>query len=312
MAELPLLVAVGGAHVDRRGQVAGRYRPGASNPGTMREEVGGGAFNAARSAVQLGLAVALVSARGGDAAGAAVAEAIAEAGIADLCATFLDRATPTYTSLIDETGEQIAGLADMELYDAVLGRILVRRPVRRALAQAGAVLADANLPAAALASLAARAGEKPLFAIAVSPAKVVRLASLLPRLACLFMNRAEAAALSGADPQASPRNLARMLCAHGLARGVITGGPGAVTAFDAGQVFALTPPAPRAIADVTGAGDALAGATVAALVHGVEFQTALRQGVAAAVLAVESPCVVPDLKTGHLDHLAAAAAMENL
>ncbi len=309
---LPRLVAIGGAHVDRRGQVTGTYRPGASNPGIMREGVGGGVFNAARSAVQLGLAVALVSARGGDAAGAAVARAIADAGIEDLSATFLDRATPTYTSLLDETGEQVAGLADMGLYEAVLGRILTRRPVRRALEQADAVVFDANLPAAAVARIAALADEKPVYALAISPAKVVRLAPAVPHLACLFMNRAEAAALARADLTASSGNLARMLSARGLARGVITGGPGAVTAFDAGSVFTLAPPVPDAIVDVTGAGDALSGATIAALVHGVEFPAALRQGIAAAVLAVETPSVVPDLKTGRLDRLAAAVSMERL
>ena len=60
----PKLLAVGGAHVDRRGQVAGPYAPGASNPGRMREDVGGGAFNALRNAVQRGIDCSLMSVRG--------------------------------------------------------------------------------------------------------------------------------------------------------------------------------------------------------------------------------------------------------
>ena len=48
----PRLLAVGAAHVDRRGRVGGVYVAAASNPGTMREEVGGGAFNALRNAVR--------------------------------------------------------------------------------------------------------------------------------------------------------------------------------------------------------------------------------------------------------------------
>ena len=48
----PKLLAVGGAHVDRRGQMTDVFVPGASIPGTMREDVGGGAFNALRTAVQ--------------------------------------------------------------------------------------------------------------------------------------------------------------------------------------------------------------------------------------------------------------------
>ena len=47
----PHLVAAGAAHIDRRGRVSGPYVPAASNPGSMREEIGGGAFNALRNAM---------------------------------------------------------------------------------------------------------------------------------------------------------------------------------------------------------------------------------------------------------------------
>ncbi|RVA44036.1 carbohydrate kinase, partial [Mesorhizobium sp. M7A.F.Ca.US.001.01.1.1] len=91
------ILAVGGAHIDRRGQVSGAYVPAASNPGTMREDVGGGVFNALRSAVRRGVSASLMSVRGGDPAADTVSRAIAGAGITDLSAVFLDRTTPSYT-----------------------------------------------------------------------------------------------------------------------------------------------------------------------------------------------------------------------
>ncbi|TIR65476.1 MAG: carbohydrate kinase, partial [Mesorhizobium sp.] len=51
MPTSPNILALGGAHIDRRGQVSGPYVPAASNPGIMREDVGGGVFNALRSIV---------------------------------------------------------------------------------------------------------------------------------------------------------------------------------------------------------------------------------------------------------------------
>ncbi|MGO4843534.1 PfkB family carbohydrate kinase, partial [Rhizobiaceae sp. 2RAB30] len=75
----PKLLAVGGAHIDRRGQVSGAYVPGTSNPGRLSEEVGGVVLNAARNAVQRGVEAALLSVRGGDSAGETVARAIAAA-----------------------------------------------------------------------------------------------------------------------------------------------------------------------------------------------------------------------------------------
>lgn len=286
------IIAVGGAHIDRRGRVDARFVPGASNPGRMREEVGGGALNAARMAAALGASVSLISVRGGDAAGEAVGAAVRQAGILDLSAVFLDRATPSYTALLDRDGEVIAGLADMGLYESAFARQLSRSKAREAVAAADAVLTDANVPAQAIARLVAIARGKPVFAIAISPAKVGRLAESLAGVSCLFMNRAEASSLSGLPRDASAVALAEKLTALGLRSGVVTAGAQPVVGFDAGGVFSVVPPVPATVADVTGAGDALAGVTIAAIMRGRDLRAALREGIAAAILNVQSPAAV--------------------
>ena len=68
---------------------------------------------------------------------------------------------------------------------------------------------------------------------------------------------------------------------------MVTAGGAPVLGFDEAGAFSSCP-LPQKIADVTGAGDALAGATVAALLRGLTLRAALREGVAAAMLAVES------------------------
>jgi sugar/nucleoside kinase (ribokinase family) len=292
---LPRILAVGGAHVDRRGRMTGTFVAGASIPGTMREDVGGGAFNALRNAVRLGAKGAILSMRGGDAAGDAVARAIAQAAIGDLSAVFLDRSTPSYTALLDREGDVVAALADMELYEIAFPKQLRRAKVREEIARADALLCDANIPAAGLRKLAALAGGKPVFAIAISPAKAVRLAEILPALACLFMNRREAAALAGMGMDDPIEAIIARLKDLGLARGVVSHGGQPVVAFDASGSLSVTPPSLRKVADVTGAGDALAGATTLALLGGKPLGAALREGVAAALLAVESDAAVPDL-----------------
>jgi sugar/nucleoside kinase (ribokinase family) len=294
MRPSPQLFAVGGAHVDRRGQVTGDYVPAASNPGSMREDVGGGVFNALRMAVRRGVEGTLLSIRGGDITGETVARAIAQAGITDRSVVFLDRGTPSYTAILDRDGELVTGFADMGLYDLVFPKQMRRAGVRQAVGAADAVLCDANLPEAALEQLAAMAAGKPVFAIAISVAKVTRLRPVLDRLALLFMNRREMAALTGLDLAAPEAGIVTALRSLGLPGGVVTGGGVAVLGFDAGGAFRLTPPAPRAVADVTGAGDALAGATVAALLRGLSLPEALREGLAGAMLAVESPRAVPE------------------
>lgn len=296
----PKILAIGGAHVDRRGRMSAPFVPGASIPGAMSEEVGGGAFNALRGAVRRGATGALMSVRGGDAAGDAVASEIAANGIEDLSAIFLDRATPSYTALLDRDGDVVAALADMGLYELAFAKQLRRAKTREAIAGTDAVLCDANLPEAALTRLGEIA-DKPLFAIAISPAKAVRLLPVLGKLSCLYMNRREAAVLAGIAADSTPEAIARGLRAAGLVRGVVTAGGSSVFAYDATGLIEITPPAPRWIVDVTGAGDALAGATTVALLRSLPLERALREGIAAAVLAIESASAVPDLAQADFD-----------
>lgn len=296
-----IILGIGGAHIDRRGQVSVDFVAGASNPGTMGEDVGGGTFNALRTAVRRGADAWLMSVRGGDAAGDTVARAIAQGGIRDLSVTFLDRRTPSYTALLDRHGDIIAALADMSLYDLAFGKQLRRASVRQAAGQADALFVDANLSTEALGRVPGLAGGKPVFAIAISPAKAVRLSQVLDRLSCLFLNTREAGALTGLDAAADPIDFIAPLRARGLRSGVVSKGERRVAAFDEAGAFVITPPRPRRILDVTGAGDAVAGATGAALLSGTPLSQAVRLGLAAALLAIESADPAPEFSTAEFE-----------
>ncbi|RWO90695.1 carbohydrate kinase family protein [Mesorhizobium sp.] len=291
MVKSPTVLAVGGAYIERRGQILGAFVPAALNPGTMREAVGGAVFNALRCAVRRGVSGSLLSVRGGDILADTVSRAIAAAGIADLSVVFLDRTTPSNTTIFDGDGALIAGLADMALYDLALAKQIRRAKVREAISTADAVLCDANLPPAALERLVTLAPGKPVFALAVSPSKAARLTLVLEFLAMAFMNPHDAGALTGADVDADERGIVDGLRRAGLQSGVVTAGDGPVLGFDAAGAFSILPP--KKVAD--GTADALAGATVAALLRGLTLRAALREGVAAAMLAIESAELVPVL-----------------
>jgi sugar/nucleoside kinase (ribokinase family) len=309
----PRIFAVGGAHLDRRGQSSVPFVPGASNPGIMREEPGGGVFNALRLVVQRGIDAEIMSARGGDRIGEMIGAAIESSGIVDGSVVFMDRATPSYTAILDEYGDVVAAIADMQLYELALPRQLRRRKVRDCIAIADAVFCDANLPSDALQRIAALAGERPLFALAISPAKVPRLRPVFGNLTCLFMNRREALALTSLGPDAALRDLYDALRADGLHSAVISNGSGAALAFAGDMVFTITPPEVNDIADVTGAGDALAGGAIAALVRGAALDQAFREGLAASMLALKTPSASPHFSRQEFDRalaqIPAAAAL---
>ena len=284
------ILVLGGAHIDRRGRIFGETNAGASNPGAWFEEPGGGGFNAARNLARLGHAVRMISPRGGDVLGEMVAASARNAGVDDRPFVFLDRKTPSYTAIIENDGNLVIALADMELYKLFGPRRLMIRAVRDAFAECDLVLCDANLPTETLAAIAARCADmaKPLAAIAISPAKVVRLSPCLGGISHLFLNQAEAEALSRSRPE-DPREWVAQLRTLGLRGGVITRGQRPLVAFSENLTLTLQPPTLPEIADVTGAGDSLAAGVLAALLAGHDLAQAVRHGAAAAAITVQSP-----------------------
>lgn len=285
----------GGAHIDRRARIFGTTVPGSSNPGSWFEEAGGGGFNAARNLARLGLDVRMISPRGGDAAGETVALAAIEAGVIDCPFIFLDRKTPSYTAILENDGNLVIALADMELYRLFSPRRLQQRAMREIISASDLIVTDANLPEETLAALVSRAADesKPVAAIAISPAKVGRLVKSLSGLTFLFMNEAEARALTGRD-SADAVEWPALLQGVGLSGGVITRGGQPAIAFHNGKIVTVAPPQLDALSDVTGAGDSLAAGFLAAFVAGEPLDLCLRSGVAAAGITVRSPLAVSE------------------
>lgn len=287
--------------------IAGETTPGASNPGAWMEEAGGGGFNAARNLSRLGFSVRMISPRGGDATGEAVAEAARHANVEDTPFVFLDRRTPSYTAIMERDGNLVIALADMELYALFSPRRLRIRAVREAIMSADLILCDANLPPDTLKAIgiAATACRKPLAAIAISPAKAVRFKHCLTNIDMLFMNEAEARAITGTTVE-SVSQWPELLRSAGLRGGVVTRGAEEVVAFSPDDTVLLHPPRLSLVKDVTGAGDALASGYIAATLQGLGMAQALKRGAAAAAITVQSPFAAsPDLSPKTLDAMLA-------
>ncbi len=288
------ITIIGGAHIDRRGRIFGDTVPAASNPGCWIEEAGGGGFNAACALARLGHSPTVISMRGGDAAAQTVEDAAKEAGVVYRPLTFLDRTTPSYTAILSADGNLVIALADMALYDLFTPRRLQMRDIREQLGASSLVLTDANLPTETLTALGDRLKELscPLAAVAISPAKVVRFRPSLPNLTFLFMNEAEAIALSGAHPSA-PEHWPDIMRGMGLRGGFITRGSDVAIAWNLDEAYRIAPPPVEQIGDVTGAGDAFCAGALHAFSQGAGLAEMLKTGTANARLAVMSSQAAP-------------------
>lgn len=280
-------LAIGGCHLDRIGKAHATFISGASNPGAVTEWVGGCTANAVSLIAQCGVAdITFISARGGDAAGNQVEAFFAAHAIADKSAIFLDRATPTYTAIVDTSGDLIGALADMEIYETGLPRHIRRRDIKNTIAKSATLLVDANLPADAISDcLEAAAGTK--IALAISVAKAPRLIPSAPSLDLVFMNNAELQAITGLSQAEGAIGQLRSL---GFRTVVITNGSAPIQVVTAEAVHRLPIPSVGEIMDVVGAGDALAGATIAAMLSNEigDVTQCVKIGIAAAQIAVQT------------------------
>ncbi len=282
--------AIGAAHLDRIARAHGAVTLGSSNPATVATAPGGVARNVAETLARLGSSVALVSRISDDEAGRIVLAATRDAGV-DVSAVEIVADAPTagYTALLDPAGGLVVAFADMAIYDGFDGE--------RAAAAASAAshwFVDANLPESALTTLARHepAGTF-LAADAVSVAKSGRLRPILPAIDLLFVNRDEARALTGID---DPVEAAARLHVIGVGAIVLTLGPGGALVAD-GNGYEPLAASPAEIRDVTGAGDALIGATLDGLGRRLPLVAAVRLGlVAAAVTVGYEGAVRPDLR----------------
>lgn len=285
------IAVFGGVTVDRLAMAKGPPVGGASNPGRTRTAPGGVGLNVASTLARLGHPVRLVARLGDDGDGAAALAAAAALGIdTSGMARTASAATATYTATFDNEGGLIIGIADMDIYDTMAPADIA--------AAAGAARADelwvvdANLPAEVLDFLVveATAAGKPVAALTVSPVKAMRLKPLLDRLAILFTNRREAAALLHLPPEGhrqSPSELAAELSRLPGPAVVLSNSADPLIVAVAGEVRQFAPL--RAdVVSVNGAGDALAAGTLHGLALGRSLPEAVISGLATAALTVES------------------------
>ncbi|GAB3031636.1 carbohydrate kinase [Nocardioides flavus (ex Wang et al. 2016)] len=284
------VVVVGGTNMDVVARTSAPLVPATSNPGHTRISPGGVGRNIAACLGLLGAPVRLVSAVGDDAFGEEALRVTAECGADVAAVRRVPGATGTYTAVLDDRGELVAAVSDMAVVDH-----LELDTVH--LTDAALVVLDGNLAheqAARVVASAAAAGVPVAFE-PVSVAKAARLADLVRELFLVTPNADEIAALTGrsaADWRASIADLHDRGVEHVWLR---QGADGSWMCSRGAEPVHL-PAVPAEVVDVTGAGDAMLAAWVAAWLRGADPVAAAQEGHLAAAATIASPHTVrPDL-----------------
>jgi len=285
------ITVFGGVAVDRLAVSNAAPVGGASNPGRTRSAPGGVGLNVASTLARLGHRVRLVARLGNDGDAAAALATAAALGI-DTSGIVRagNAATATYTATFDNDGGLIIGIADMAIYDTMAPADIAASAA--AAREDDLWVVDANLPAGVLDFLVgeAAAAGRPVAALSVSPVKAMRLKPLLDRIAVLFTNRREAAALLNLAPEGhrqTPSELAAELSRMPGPAVILSNSADPLVVAVAGEVRQFLPLRAHVVS-VNGAGDSLAAGTIHGLALGRTLPEAVISGLATAALTVES------------------------
>lgn len=304
------VLCIGAANIDRKLSAKGPLRMGTSNPARQHESFGGVARNVAENLAHLGAGVALATAVGSDSGGQALLAHAQAAGIDTGSALVLDgQASGTYTAVLDERGDMVLALADMDLYEHLT-------PERVAAALSGPAaltVADLNLPLDTVAALLRTV--QPLVVVAVSEPKMTRLPADLSGLRLLILNRGELQARVGRqlDGDAALLDACREVQAQGVQDIIVTSGSAGVSYTTHGGIEHLDV-VPAKVVDVTGAGDAFSAAVCWSLLKDPDdLGLACRRGMYLAGRTVASPSTVIPANAGtHAELLRTLPGMTGL
>lgn len=276
-----MVVVFGSINLDLVARVPRIPAPGETIAGrTLATLPGGKGANQALAARAAGAAVALYGAVGADTFATAALANLRAAGVAlDGVATL---EAPTGVALINVADDGENAITVIPGANALAQAAAVPDDL---LARGVTLLMQLEVPVTEVASLAARAHARGATVVLNAAPAVPLPEAILPAVDVLIVNESEAATYAAAwRLPASPAAFVSAATERlGLCAVVTLGVRGAITS-SAGRVVRVSPPEIAAI-DTTGAGDAFAGAFVAALQRSAMIDDAIAAGVAAGALA---------------------------
>jgi pseudouridine kinase len=293
------VLVIGSAGIDIKGRPDAEIVWGTPNLGHIANSVGGVARNIAENLARLEAPVVLLTAVGKDAAGRRVVRACERVGIDCQYVRQIETGrTGTYMAILKQDGQLHLAISDFEVIESVDSDYLIEH--EKLFEDALMVVIDATLSEDALATVFELASRYKVRVAAdpTTPALAGRLCAFIPQLYFVAPNASETDSLCGIAPAKGREGaiqVARELVAKGATIAVVTMGADGLAYADGGGGGYLRA-VHTMVVDSTGAGDAFSGAAIFGLINDVPVDEAMRLGITAASLTLESRhTVLPNL-----------------
>jgi pseudouridine kinase len=279
-------VVIGGANMDLCGRSNASIVLADSNPGLLESSAGGVGRNIAENLALIGSQVEFIGVFGGDTWGQKLRESCHVANVGtDHSLLKMDEKSSCYLSILDDQGELLVALNDMQLIDQLDATQLAKRS--GIINGASVLVIDANLSEEALDYLFNQHGDKTIFVDPVSSIKAKKLLPYLDKIDFLKPNQLEAKVLAGYDTNKSvdANQLANNLHSKGVSHIALSlGNEGVLASWDSQQIIVNA--IPTDVVNVTGAGDAMMAALIHSYLQNWSWDQSVRFAVTAAHLAL--------------------------
>ncbi len=303
------IIVIGGANIDIQGFPNDKFVLRDSNPGKIKTSPGGVGRNIAENLARLGVSTKLISAIGSDEYGRRLLESAESAGI-DMSLCRLSESEPTcvYLSLLDEQGDMIAALSQMELTESI--NVEFVRTHDKQIRESEIIVVDTNISEELLRYITDEYKDIPVILDTVSTAKAVKAREFIGNFHTVKPNIIEAETLSGIKykKKSDIFRLEEFFLKKGVKRLYITvGGEGVF--YSDGKSNGFLTQFPVKIVNATGAGDAFTAAVAFGQMKGFTAEDSACFARAAAVMALtHEDTINPDISEQNILNLMKAVS----
>lgn len=284
--EAPYVCIIGGANIDIQGFPKDSLILKDSNPGQVKLSLGGVGRNIAENLVKLGIETKLVSVIGGDLYGSKILEEAKQVGL-DMEHTLIlrDQRTSTYLSVLDEQGDMLAAIADMEIANRLTVDYIKEK--RHVIENAQICIIDTNIPKEVIEFIVSNYKQTTYFIDTVSTTKASKVKDIIGAFHTIKPNHLEAEILTGIKIQGMKdvKKAAERFLEKGVKQVFITMGSKGVYYYN-GIVGEHIKASEVKVVNTTGAGDAFTAALAYGYLKDLEIETTAKMAVAAAILAL--------------------------
>lgn len=290
MRDKKYIVTIGSANMDVAGYSHASLNYADSNPGKIKFTPGGVGRNISHNLALLNKESWLLSVVGDDFYGQSLLFRTSQAGVhVDKCQIVPGEGTSSYLSLLDNTGEMLVAINDMEISSHINEGYLASH--YDFIRDAAVIVVDCNISEPALAWLLENSGDAPVFVDPVSAWKCAKIRDWLAKIHTLKPNRLEAETLSGVTlaGRDDVGKAADWFHQQGLKRLVLSMGGDGVYYSDINGERGWSPPIKTQVINVTGAGDAMMAGLAACWLDNMNFIESVRfaQGCSSMALSSE-------------------------